>query len=244
MNEFVIKKFNAVMNELCNTRLIIAEQTISKLLQLVTDEEVLFEIVSESNLLTDYRREYRRAMADDGKKGFFQMPHETHSIITLVTGILYDFDAKNLNIVEFVTKLFPAFSAHESYMRFCREVLVPYEDAVMQLLMHPEQKTVAVQQNETTEISATKFSESAGKDIDFFLRKLLEIVTDDLGLDDVVMNDYALMVKGMLHALSLGDNMLMKVVFTGLRYTFSKYKKGANEITQIEMLLRTYSVIE
>ncbi|MFA5449536.1 MAG: hypothetical protein WC292_03755 [Clostridia bacterium] len=236
-----LKKFNAAIDAFFSSRLIIVEGTIRSYLELVADESELLRIISESAKNNAYALEYKKAVSRDGVGGFLTIPSNRRQLITLVTGLLYEFDAKTLSVIDFVTRFFPAETSHESYRLFCEKVIMPYADAFRYMLEgEPRELSEAIAE----ELAIIPYPDKAKEDTDFWLYSLLDIVVGDNSSTEENRREYVAMIKGLLYVSETRNPMLIKTVWIGLKNTLGFRKPFMRELKEIEMILKSYGVID
>ena len=235
-------KFNECINAFFNSRLIIVDRTIADFLSTVVSTPELMQIVTECVRTTNFDRELNNAMERDNLGMRFRLPHNKRHVIALVTGLLTEFDRKNMSIVDFVTKFYPADASHTSYMSFCEEVLRPYADAFRALLIgeDPDESKATV----ADERSARPLNDKAKEDADYWLRTLIDAVIAMNDIPEDYRREAVTMIKGLLYALDLGNPILIKLVWIGLKNTLGLYNLCMRELKEIETILLNYGVID
>lgn len=239
--EKVIKIFNNAIAGFYSSRLIIVEREISKFLRIIAETPELYDIITDCGKRVSYGAEFEKAVAKSDTGAKFTMPKDRRRVISLVTGLLLDFDRKDLSIVDFVTKFYPADTSHESFINFLDDIITPYREAFTTLITgEPSAVTVAMKE----ELSVIPFPDAVKEDCDFWLRSLLDIVYGDSITEEAKRREFILVINGLLHASELRNPMLIKVIWIGLKNTFGYYKPGIRELKELESLLRNYGVIE
>ena len=157
-------KFNECINAFFNSRLIIVDRTIAEFLSTVVSTPELMQVVTECARTFNFKRELSNAVESDNLGTRFMLPHNKRHVVALVTGLLNEFDRKNMSIVDFVTGFYPADASHTSYMSFCENVLRPYAEAFRSLLIgeDPDENKAAV----ADERSASPINDKAKEDGD------------------------------------------------------------------------------
>ena len=237
-----IEQFQSMIAEFYKSRLIVVEVVISSFLERLVKTPALYAVVEDATRRANYEAQYSRAVTRDSLGCYFTLPANKRQTVSLVTGLLFDFDRYNLSIVEFVTKFFPSATSHGSYLAFCDNVIKPYGEAFTALLAESEPQMIRVA--EENDAPLLPFAEKAKEDADYWLKALLDTLTGDNHLEEDLRREAVTVVKGMLSVLELGNPMLIKVVWIGLKHTLGTYSCGLRELKEIETILRTYGVIE
>lgn len=237
-----LEKFNTAIEEFYRSRLILVDRVICSFLQTLAEDKELLAVLADCAETVNYSNEYKKAISKDGIGSYFLLPQGGKQIVTLVTGLLYEFDNKTLSVVDFVTKLFPSESTHESYTGFCDRIIRPYAEAFRARLMG-EPEAVCETLAEAAPAPLT-FPQKAAEDCEYWLHALLDAVTGDNGTAEDKRREYVTMIKGMLYVLDGRNPLLIKLLWIGLKNTLGTYKPGKRELNEIKLLLFTYGVLE
>lgn len=236
-------KFNDAVNAFYNSRLIIVDKVISGFLSTIVGTPDLIELVSDSAKTSNFRLEYNNAVGvDRNGNPVFRLPHNPRHTVSLVVGLLFEFDKKTISIVEFVTKFYPAEASHESYLRFLDEIITPFADAFRKLLTGD--KAIETIADNASDSHRKVLDEKAREECDYWVRMLMDAVIASNGISDELRVDSVTMVKGMLYALDTGNPIIIKLVWIGMRNTLNIGNIGNRELNEIETLLVNYSLIE
>ena len=240
-DESAIQFLRAAEREFCESRLILVERVIAGFLQGLTESRELLAVLEDCAKGASYPAEYKKAVSRDGVGSYLLLPQGTKQIVSLVTGLLYEFDAGTLSIVDFVTKFFASESSHASYEMFCERVITPYFDAFTRRL-EGEPEAVSETLAEKTQ-APTSFPDKAKEDCDHWLKALLDAVTGDNGTPEDKRREYAEMIKGLLYVLEGRNPMLIKLLWIGLKNTLGNYRPGRRELAEIKTILTVYGVL-
>ncbi|HOL61395.1 MAG TPA: hypothetical protein PLS05_05920 [Clostridia bacterium] len=240
--ESAVKKLNEGIDEFYRSRLILVDRVIAAFLQTLAGDSVLMATLQECASSVNYANEYKKAISKDGIGSYFLLPQGSKQIITLVTGLLYEFDNKTLSIVDFVTKFFPAETSHESYVSFCDRVIRPYGEAFSRMLKgEPDAVTETLAEAAPQPLT---FPDKAKEDCEFWLKALLDVVTGDNSAPEDKRREYFTMIKGMMYVLDGRNPLLIKLLWIGLKNTLSGYKPSKRELDEIKLVLFTYGVLD
>ena len=91
-------EINDALTALKESKFIISQPKMNTVLKIITDNDVLFGLVNECNENFDYDKEYKRAVTSfkDGER--FILPSGRKKVIALVTGLLFEFNMKTIQI--------------------------------------------------------------------------------------------------------------------------------------------------
>lgn len=242
-NELNLKAFEECTNAFYSSRLILIDKPISSLLKVLVGRTDYFEIISNCAKASLFSTEYNKAISVgyEGKK--FLLPDSDSRIISLVTGLLFEFDKNNISVIDFLSSYFPAKKPHESYIKFCESVIRPYEKSFKNLYLG-----IISRDEEETEkaenISLVPLIDKAKEDCDYWLRTMLDTVIGDNSIDERLRADSIRMINGFLYVLELNNPMLLNIVWTGLDRTLSSVSSCYRELRELELVLRNYGAIE
>ncbi|HHX49267.1 MAG TPA: hypothetical protein GX709_02625 [Clostridiales bacterium] len=231
-----------ILNELIvsfySSRLIIVDKVISKFLKTLVENKELFEILSDCVNAYDYETEYQNALTTTDNKTTFLLPRSRRKTIALVSGLLFEFDNKSKNIIDFVTTFFPAETSHESYIKFLDNIITPFADSFAMLLTTnydlPEIKPET--QNEI-------FPDAAKEQCTYWLTQLSDSIISSNKIDEQTRNDALELIKGMFHMMEMQNPTFIKYVWIGLKNTLKSEKSCTREIQEINTVLYNYAVI-
>ena len=156
-----IKNFFDACNEMIQGRFILSDIKISKILKAIANSEVLYNLFAE--VLSDFKfkEEFENAKTPNKVNGgYFAVPEEDEKIVALVFCILLEVDNQKMNLQNFVNDYFYSPEGYNiSYSNFSLSVLVPFKNAVLNLLgcnedgtpINEEEEEVEPEEEETEE---------------------------------------------------------------------------------------------
>ena len=131
-----IKTFFDACNEMIQGRFILSDIKISKILKAIANSEVLYNLFAD--VLSDFKFKEEFENAKTSSKingGYFLVPEQEEKIIALVFCILLEVDNQKMNLQNFVNDYFYSPEGYNiSYSNFALSVLVPFKNAVLELL--------------------------------------------------------------------------------------------------------------
>lgn len=237
-----LEKLNNAIEDFYRSRLILADRVIADFLKTVAADDALISVVSEAAGAAGYAAEYKKAITKDGISSFFLLPTGAKQIITLVTGLLYEFDNNTLSIIDFVTKFFPSDTANEAYTSFCNRIIKPYAEAFKARLVGEPDAVYQAMADATPKLQA--LPDKAKEDCNYWLGALLDSVTGDNGTPEDKRREFVIMIKGMMYVLDSHNPILIKLLWIGLKNTLGAYKPGKRELQELKSLLHTYGVLD
>ena len=148
-----IKNFFDACNEMIQGRFILSDIKISKILKAIANSEVLYNLFAE--VLSDFKfkEEFENAKTPNKVNGgYFAVPEQDEKIVALVFCILLEVDNQKMNLQNFVNDYFYSPEGYNiSYSNFSLSVLVPFKNAVLNLLGCNEDGTPIKEEEEEVE---------------------------------------------------------------------------------------------
>ncbi|MBO4323296.1 MAG: hypothetical protein J5836_01395 [Clostridia bacterium] len=123
--------FNKKLDELINSKYLLADGKVSEVLKAIASSELLYDIIAHFIKDYDYAAAKAKSLAETGGKGVFCMPEKDEDIIALVFSLLFEIDDKKEDLFALCNKYFYSAEGNQtSYGNFCSVVLVPFGEAV------------------------------------------------------------------------------------------------------------------
>ncbi len=135
MENLEIKNFITSCDEFINGKFILADIKIAKLLRAITESTAIYNVIAESLINYDYKKE-SIALEEECKlknDGNLILPEDNNIVIPYVFSLLVEIDSKQLNFDEYLEKNFvSASSQKEEYEAFAHCIIVPFKKAIAQ----------------------------------------------------------------------------------------------------------------
>lgn len=236
--ENILDLFNQKINSFYSSRLIIIDKQISELLQILVSKEEYLKIVVESAEAYDYSIELKNATSSETTL-MFTMPHSRRKIVSLVTGLLYEFDNKTKNVVDFITSFYPAETTHASYIKFLDNIISPFAHAFTMLI---------TTENDVLEVVADKpiqnLNDLAKEQCGYWLTQLSDTLLANNKIDEQTRDDALELIRGLYYVLELQDANLIKYVWIGLKNVLREDKSCVREMQEINSMLFNFGLID
>ncbi|HQC54644.1 MAG TPA: hypothetical protein PKX91_02855 [Clostridia bacterium] len=242
MDDNVLQQFDEKIDACYNSRLILVDKPISELLKTLVSRQDYFSVLRDAAKTASFSNEFQKSciMTSEGKK--FLLPTSDTKIVSLVTGLLFEFDKGNLSIVDFVTSFFPSAHPHGSYIQFCKNVLLPFSDSFSRLMKgEPPHADVNLTLDTNTR---SPLVDKVKEDCDYWIRIMIDSVIGDNSINERLRQDALKMLNGFLHILDLNDPIITSITWTGLNYTLSDVNAVYRELRELELLLKKYGAID
>lgn len=228
-----IDNLHQLINRLAGSNLLVIDKEISFFLSGIADNIVFREII------TDCNKNY--FFEEDWQKFLFQkkitLPHNKRDRIAFVIGLLYKLDIKELSSIDLLKTFYSDNSdMQKAYATFYCEIILPFRDAFIAML-----KGEPVSSEEVEE--RLPVLDKMNEDITEWLNALAERVSQYAhNYDEKSEAEMLFMIKGFSDNLDSGDNVLKKLLWTGLKNTLYKFDIGYKEISEIDKLLALYGL--
>lgn len=125
-----IENFAQKMDELINSKFILAENKVSAVLISVADSVLLYELFEHVTSGFDYAKVKGVCFAKDAEgRGHFLMPSSERDILALCFLTLMEIDNKTIDLYELCNVFFQSSEgSQKSYARFASEFLLPFSE--------------------------------------------------------------------------------------------------------------------
>ncbi|MBQ8178536.1 MAG: hypothetical protein IJ033_05005 [Clostridia bacterium] len=237
-----LDKFSHSLNAFYSSRLIIVDKTISDFLKMLAQDNGYMQIVADSARTSSFKQEFQKAIVNDENGLSFRLPMNRRHLITLVVGLLFEFDRKDISVIEFVRKFYPMEASHDSYMAFCDNIIKPFGEAFKALYLgHEEDEHASVT---VADMEEKPFNDKAKEECDYWLNLIMGGMLEDSSFTKQEQKDALTMIKGMSYVTELANPLLIKLVWIGLKNTLGHRKSIYRELKEIETILINYGVID
>ena len=240
-NEQNLQKFSDAINAFYSSRLIIVDKAISEFLKTLASDNSYMEVLADATKTADYRQEFNKAIVNDENGVSFRLPMNKRHVIALVVGLLLEFDRKDLSIIEFVRKFYPAEASHDSYLAFCEQVIKPFSEAFKSVYVGEED---TYSSTTIADLEEKPFNDKAREECDYWLRLVIDGIISDNGFTPAERKDFITMVKGLMYVTELQNPLLIKLNWLGIKYALGHRKCVYRELKEVETILINYGVID
>ncbi len=130
-----IENFFSSCDEFINGKFILADIKIAKLLRAITESSTIYNVVAESLINYDYKKESVILEEECKSKndGNLVLPDNKNIVIPYVFSLLVEFDSKQQNFNEYLENNFVgASSQKEEYEAFAYCIIIPFKNAIAQ----------------------------------------------------------------------------------------------------------------
>ncbi len=237
-----LDKFSHSLNAFYSSRLIIVDKTISDFLKMLAQDNGYMAIVADSARTSDFKQEFQKAIVNDENGLSFRLPMNPRHVITLVVGLLFEFDRKDISVIEFVRKFYPSEASHDSYLAFCDGIIKPFGEAFKAVYLGLEENEHA--STSIADLEEKPFNDKAKDECDYWLNLIMGGVLEDSSFTKSEQKDAVTLIKGMSYVTEMANPILIKLTWIGLKNTLGTRKSIYRELKEIETILINYGVID
>lgn len=181
--------------ELRDSKIILADSKVSKLLRTVVSCPSLVEIVGDAMVGYNFTAELSKYSSTDleGNQKI-ELPAEPYRVIAFVFSLLTEFDTRHLDLQEFVHQYFHADSLTDSFDRFNNELITPFKDSLCEWVGFKKKKVEESPAGETETVCNCDGGEEQQdkQDVDNLFEDLVMIlnqIKETVNLDSKVKPD-------------------------------------------------------
>lgn len=228
-----IKNFFDACNEMIQGRFILSDIKISKILKAIANSEVLYNLFAE--VLSDFKfkEEFENAKTPNKVNGgYFAVPEEDEKIVALVFCILLEVDNQKMNLQNFVNDYFYSPEGYNiSYSNFSLSVLVPFKNAVLNLLGCNEDGTPIKEEEEEVEPEEEEIEEEPNHkqkilfaNLKMSLNELLSvIIKSKISYEE--KEELKIIIKALFEAIEMESLIIINALVIPLEHMIGKNKQ-------------------
>ena len=121
--------FNDACDELQNSKIILADAKVSKLLRSIVSSPTLVEIVGDALVGYNFENEFSKCVTKDvDGLTYLTLPSEPYKAIALVFSLLSEFDSHRLDLQEFILSYFKSENLTQSFENFNATMIAPFQN--------------------------------------------------------------------------------------------------------------------
>ena len=122
--------FNNACDEFISGKYILAEAKIKSIMKIINSDEKIRDIISSCVENTEFGKLLSSALIQDEDHYILEMPTEDKDIISLVYGLLFRFDSKQLDFYDFLSRLSSTDESTNQFNHFAQNLIVPFKNSV------------------------------------------------------------------------------------------------------------------
>ena len=181
-------------DELRDSKIILADSKVSKVLRSVVSSTSLVEIVGDALVGYNFTNELNKYTGTDleGNQKI-NLPAEPYRVIAFVFSLLTEIDTRRLDLQEFVHQYFNAENLTESFDRFNKELIAPFREYLCNWVGFKKNKSDNETDTENEDVCCCDMtSEDETEDVDNLfddLSMILNQIKETINLDSRIKKD-------------------------------------------------------
>ena len=228
-----IKNFFDACNEMIQGRFILSDIKISKILKAIANSQVLYDLFA--SVLSDFKfkEEFENAKTNNKVNGgYFSIPENDERIIALVFCLLLEVDNQKMNLQNFVNDYFYSPEGYNiSYSNFSLSVLVPFKNAVLNLLDCNEDGTYVEEEEEVeeveepeTEVEPNHKQKIMFANLTMSLNELLSVINRSK-IDSESKEELNIIINAIFEAIQIENLNIINALIIPLEHMIGKNKQ-------------------
>mgnify|MGYP006956051309 FL=1 len=234
------------IDELCKCKYLLADKKVGEVLKVIASSKMLCDLFAFCSKEFDYEKTKRKCFLNGemGKNGRFVRPEKDSDFIALVFLLLYDFDMKNMDLLQVAYAYFYDRDLEGCYRNFCNELILPFKEEIKkvtdQMFDYAKEQQQQVKVEKVNANSAVK-PETADKiRYEQVVIKLLSadrVTLFNLKIDDRTKSDLMLLLDTFESAVYDGEKDAIRYAFVAYKYAVTGMKKIESKLPEIEKIL-------
>lgn len=220
-------------DELRNSKIIIADSKVSKVLKSVVSCPALVEIVGEALVGYNLTNELNK-LTGTGLNGKpkLELPNEPYRVIALVFSLLSEFDARRLDFQEFIAQYFPQESLTDSFNDFNEKLLLPFRDYLCEWVGFKEKKdepaqiVEEVEECDCPECTAGELNsiEQFFEDVNMILNQIQETIKLDSKIKQDRLDDLNITINALYDVTAMQNFKIFNALLISLNTLLAPIK--------------------
>lgn len=235
--------FQESINLFFSSRLILVEKPISNILKILVSRPDYFSIIGECARTAPFKSEYKKALSHSNSNEVrFSLPKTDMQIVSLIVGLLFEFDKSTISPTDFITNFFPGPKPHDSYIKFCDNIIRPLEISFKNLYLG----VFVTPPNESPSAPAVNATipDKTKEECYYWINIMIDSVIGDNSIPETIRKDCLKLLKGFLHVMDYNDPIVLEAIWIGLYHTLVKSNNCLREIKELELILDKFGVIK
>lgn len=224
------------LEDLQNSNLIFIDKKLPSVLKCLAYYPEFRTVLSYCNQGVDYQTELRKACGKIGDSNVFRLPKNAKTLVALVSNMLVEFDAGDLDIVTFAATYFPAKTKQESWNECFIRIIDPFKLALVSFVIDGVDEE-PVQVERTIEFVSSGLHQQT----EYLLVAMANAVQES-SLEASEREELSLMLEGFAAALDSRDALMIKAIWLGLKKALVGNKLCLKEVEKVNEVLRLYLV--
>ena len=234
------------IDELCKCKYLLADKKVGEVLKVIASSKMLCDLFAFCTKEFDYEKTKRKCFLNGemGKNGRFVRPEKDSDFIALVFLLLYDFDMKNMDLLQVAYAYFYDRDLEGCYRNFCNELILPFKEEIKkvtdQMFDYAKEQQQQVKVEKVAANSAGKPEKADKIRYEQVVIKLLSadrVTLFNLKIDDRTKSDLMLLLDTFESAVYDGEKDAIRYAFVAYKYAVTGMKKIESKLPEIEKIL-------
>lgn len=123
--------FNNACDELVAGKYILIDLKIASILNIISQDEKLLNIVNSCLKDYDFETQSKQLMISNHERVYFALPNSDKEVVAFVYSLLYNFQTKRIDIYEFLKVFYNAENgSNKEFSEFTTTVITPFKNAI------------------------------------------------------------------------------------------------------------------
>lgn len=238
--ETSIENFDSAMNELINSKYILADGKVGAVLKTVAQSRLLYELFEYVTADFDYSAAKSVCFFDGESKDKFKLPQKDEDLLALCFLLLMEIDSGKEDVIAFCEKYFPSDEGmQKSYAEFAERLLAPFKtvtEITAERIIAADEKSK--ENAETEQANEKKSDEGEKQDVggDFSaVKSSLDAAAAEQnrrGGDDA--EELSFILEQLYSAMKERDYPRITLAYTALKYAVRFIRKPRIDLKEIE----------
>lgn len=230
--------------DMVDTKLILADAKISKILKTISVSSELISAVGETLINFNFDIEFSKAqIKNESTTFYFQLPADREKTIALIFQMLSAFDTHQLDLHSFIKDFFVTEVENMSigFTNFVYTIILPFRDALCEKIGFSEPK-------EKEDIGVDKMENNEDKDFlgDFFddITVILTQIRESVNIDPKIKSDRRdelnITIDALMQSIELYNLKIMNALMISLNYLLQPIKSVRFYNMELQERLATF----
>lgn len=234
-----------LIEDITKSGLIFSNKTIKNYLFESSRNKVLNKMFQECSKNTQYSIDFTTAANYMPNNCIFILPKSPIKIITLVTGILYEFNKGSLSLNKFLKEFFLSDSISASFDKFCSSILSQYISSIQRYLDGyqeiDEEENIRIKEDNK---NYKYIPELVKEQIEPIITSIKELIKFDNDIaEEDLREDFLELINGFSYSLDRFSTAVIYPLFISLKRLLPQKKEYQKHIKTINEIFEQYGII-
>ena len=237
--ESSIENFDSTMDELINSKYILADGKIGAVLKIVAQSRILYELFEYVTADFDYQAAKSVCFVAGEGKGKFKLPQKDEDLLALCFLLLMEIDSGKEDVIAFCEKYFPSNEGmQKSYMEFAEQLLRPFKtvtEITVEKIISADEKRGGEDETEVSQPQTPAKEENDEQEPFPAVKSSLDAATEEQkrrGGDDA--EELVFILDQLYSAMKESDYPRITLAYTALKYAVRFIRRPKIDLKTIE----------